>query len=59
MGIKLSDYIENPEEAISNEEWNKLYIHSLLDNGEIDEKLAEALMEVSNEALRLELKGED
>ena len=57
MTIKLSDYIENPEEAITDEEWIEIYTRALIDSGEFDEKLAEELMEVSNEALKIELEN--
>jgi len=55
--IKLSDYIENPKEAITDEEWVIIYAHALIDSGEFDEKLAEELMGVSNEALKIELEN--
>lgn len=57
MGIKLSDYIENPNEALSEEDWNKIYFHALIDSGDLDIKLAEKLMEASNEALKIELEN--
>jgi len=53
--IKLSDYIDNPKNAFTDEEWLQIYKHAY-SMCEEDVKLAEELMEVSNEALNIELK---
>lgn len=53
MGIKLSDYIHNPNEAITNEEWFELYKRAYIDSGESELILAEELMTVSNELDRI------
>lgn len=56
MGIKLSDYIKDPSQALSEEDWITIYTHALKANVEFDENLAEELMEASNEALETEIE---
>lgn len=47
--IKLSDYIKNLKEAISEEEWFELYKRAYMDNSETEEEFAEKLIHVSLE----------